>query len=174
VTPDKPDPIEFYGVLALQAMLHCGKYTIERRIGPQDGVLRWGCMDAPIWLAERAQGVQCRDIPHLTWFTANEGARFAGVTRSTFKRIMEPPLGCVVSGKLWGDRSRLVKPLWTEAQCYQVRQRIKEGSIKIHWRSLTRPLLGVTVAPPRHCLAESQSAETAAVSKAQAWTQIAF
>jgi hypothetical protein len=161
---DKPDPIEFYGVLALQHMLHCGTPAIHRKLGPPDGTFRIGCMEAPIWLAERAQCVPFRSIPHMTWYTVNEGARYVGVTRETFKRIMPEAPGCVVSGKLWSKRSNI--PLWTQAQCYDVRRRIKEGEIKVSWRSLTRPLLGVTIAPPRHCMVESQSDETSAYRKA--------
>jgi hypothetical protein len=86
---------------------------------------------------------------------------------------MPEPLGCVVSGRLYGERHRLVKPLWSEAQCYQVRQRIKAGAIKVNWRQLTRPLLGVTIAPPRHCLAESQRHESEAYRKAYPFAALA-
>jgi hypothetical protein len=166
VTPDKPEPLEFYGVLALQNMLSCGTPGIHRKLGEPDGTLRWGCMEAPIWLADRALGVPCRDIPSTNWYTASEGARLVGVGKNTFKRIMPESLGCVISGKLYGKRSNRIKPLWTEAQCYEVRRRIKEGSIAVHWRQLTRPLFGAVIAPPRHCLAENQGAETETYRKA--------
>jgi hypothetical protein len=167
----KPEPIEFYGILALQRMLHCGTPVLHRRLGPPDGTLRYGCHDAPIWLAERALDVPFREIPNMTWYTANEGARYVGVTRNTFKRIMPGPLGCVVSGNLWSKRSNM--PIWTDAQCYAARRRIKEGAIKVSWRSLTRPLLGVTIAEPRHCLVERQGDESEACRKAHRWARLA-
>ena len=163
---DKPDPIEFYGVLALQNMLHCGGSSLPRKLGEPDGIMRWGCMDAPIWVAEKALGVPCRDIPRMTWYTTNEGSRFVGVTRRTFQRIMPGPLACIVSGNLYANRASRIKPLWTEEQCYTIRRKIKEGAIRVHWRSLTRPLLGVAIVPARHTLASSQKAESEACTRA--------
>jgi hypothetical protein len=159
---DKPDPIEFYGVLALQHMLHCGTRGIHRKLGPPDGTLRIGCMEVPIWLAERALSVKFGEIPNMTWFTTNEACRYVGVKRSTFKRIAPELLGFMVSGNPWSSSL----PIWTEAQCLQVRRQIKAGDIKVRASSLSKPLLGIGIVPARHRLVYSQSSETIEYRKA--------
>jgi hypothetical protein len=153
---DKPEPIEFYGVLALQNMLHCGKNTIPRKLGDPDGRLRIGCMDAPLWLCDRALDVAFKPVPFTSWYTLPEAARMVGVGRKIFEKIAPFNPAVAVSGKLWVARHRQHVKLWSEQQCYELRRKIASGEIYVHWRSLTKPKLGVVVAAPRHILVEDQ------------------
>jgi hypothetical protein len=140
---------------ACRAILRCAKQNVERKIGKHDGTCRIGCLEFPIWLADRAFRVACRSVPNTTWYSTNEAAFLTGVTREIFLRIAPPAPAILVSGNL----SAKPRPLWPEIECYDLRRRIKSGSIKVHWSSLTRPVEGVLIQRQRRTMPEYKPAE---------------
>jgi hypothetical protein len=137
-TQDKPEQLQFWGTFTIQNFLRCGSASIRKRVGEPCGTLRWGVKDAPVWLADRVLGVPYRQIPFTTWYTVPEASRYVGVSRIAFLNVVHAPLACVTSGRLYGRRCWLVKPLWSEPELNVVRRKIADGSIAIQPRSLTR------------------------------------
>ena len=165
--------VEYHGVYAVQCLTGLNSKYLELRLGPRDATLRRGCFESALWRVQRVRSYQlygdllpaARDCPTL--YSLNESAKLVGVGKDTFLRIAPPTRAFATPAD--GERGY---PLWPEPILHCLRKQIASGSIAVNWRSLTRPKAGVSIVPPRHVLAESQSNESIAYSKANAWVDL--
>jgi hypothetical protein len=171
---EKPDPVELHGPYAIQSLLGISGKYIERKLGPRDATLRRGPLESALWRVERVRVYQLyRDVmppasgcPVL--YSLVEAAWFVGIGREKFARIAPPARAFAVPANCTERRY----PLWAEPSLMFLRKQIATGNIKVSWRSLTRPKAGVSIVPPRHVLAESQTDESTAYSKSHAWVDL--
>jgi hypothetical protein len=168
------EPIEYNGVFAIQCLLGISGKYIERKLGPRDATLRRGTSESALWRVERVRVYQLyRDVLHPdsgcpVLYSLVEAAFLVGVGRGKFARIAPPSRAFAVPANCTERRY----PLWAEPSLMFLRKQIATGNIKVSWRSLTRPKAGVSTVPPRHVLAESQSNESNAFRKANAWVDL--
>src|SRR5580704_3993424 len=171
---DKPEPIELYGPYAIQSLLGISGKYIERKLGPRDATLRRGPSESALWRVERVRLYQLyRDVmpsesgcPVL--YSLPEAAWFVGIGKEAFAGMAPPARAFAVPANCTDRRY----PLWAEPSLMFLRKQIATGNIKVSWRSLTRPKAGVSIVPPRHVLAESQSNESNAYRLSHAWVDV--
>jgi hypothetical protein len=158
---------EYYGVFAASRLISTAPTYLERKLGKRDATLRRGPTESPLWRVERVNCYRLyRDVmPSAqqcpTLYSVNEAARLVGITRTKFLQIAPPVPAVALS--LGCDKEY---SLWPEPMLLELRKQIGCGGIEVNRRSLTRPKLGVVIAPPRHTLAVNQLEEAKALSAA--------
>lgn len=169
------EPRDYYGTAAAALVTGIHNQKLERRLGPRDATLRFGPGESALFRVERVRAYKLYgdrlppDRAPTVLYSITESAFAVGVTRKAFLKLAPPAPAVLVS-----DQSDKRYPLWPEPLLHALRKAIASGIIKVSRRSLTRPLLGVVIAPPRHTLAESLPTESAALEKSRSWTRLAI
>jgi hypothetical protein len=168
------DTIEYYGVFAASLLITTAGTYLERKLGKRDATLRRGPTESPLWRVERVNCYRLyRDVmpsaPQCpTLYSVNEAAWLVGVTRNKLLQIAPQAPAVALSAGCEKEYH-----LWPEHMLQELRKQIGCGAIEVNRRSLTRPKLGVVIAPPRHTLAENQLEDAKAHKQAYPMLELA-
>jgi hypothetical protein len=155
-----PEPPEYYGILFCMRLTGVSNQYLELRIGPPDALQLRGGRESGLWRVERVlRFAETRQktpgaFQPVLYRTTVEAARYVGVTRDAFCRIVGkiPPQAQQVGGGKPFD-------LWSEPFLDLIRKAIASGNIWVRRSSLTRPKMGARVCQPRHVWAADQPQE---------------
>jgi hypothetical protein len=164
--------MEFVLVNSVCVLLDCTYRTIRRIAGKPDAIIRRGTCDLPAWRYSRIDSIRnawsfpfpAPDNP-TEFYTLMEAARAVGVTYPIARRILKSSAVLVC-----GDRE---DSLFTESEIMRIRVGIKDGSIRVQTRSLTKPKLGVWLDEPRHTLCD-QTLENERIRKARPFAGLVY
>jgi hypothetical protein len=138
----------FIGIRYASRALGCWHGSIEKHLGSPDAILRFGARDQKAWLEKRIDSILPHsETPVILW-GRREATRFVGITTRTAQRILPDSLAVAF---FVGFGGRL-HALFHENQLRELRQRIKDKSIRVQRRSLKAPVFGAGQFPARHCL----------------------
>ncbi len=161
---------EYFGVATACGLIQTHNSRVQKKLGDPCAIMRRGCLDNLLYRCERvleyatSRKIMPGPANPPTFYTQVEGARFVGVSQMAFRTILKNQ-GLCAPAKLVGGESEGLG-LWPELWLRAIRRLIADGEIRVRRGCLTKPRLGATTMPPRHCLAEDQSQEAHRLAKA--------